>query len=141
MFSKPLLGTNIKSPKMSWLNYIWNGCIIQGWYNCWYSFKNWADLMGENYQEYALLISDDPLEQCIIYFWDSLEDEIYSKDFLDSLLQIVDNIETGKEKLIPMDEVQMNCLKYLTEGVELDYDEEDLKQDMKTLEELMKDYD
>ena len=60
---------------------------------------------------------------------------------MDSLLQIVDNIETGKEKLIPMDEVQMNCLKDLTEGVELDYDEEDLKQDMKTLEELMKDYD
>ena len=134
MFSKPLLGTNIKSPKMSWLNYIWNGCIIQGWYNCWYSFKNWADLMGDNYQEYALLISDDPLEQCILYFWDSLEDEIYPKHFLDSLLQMVDDIETGKEKLIPMDDV-MNRLKNLTEGVELD--EEEFEKDWKTLQELM----
>ena len=95
--------------------------------------------MGENYQEYALLVSDDPLEQCILYFWDSLEDEIYSKDFLDSLLQMVDDIETGKEKLIPMDENFMNRLKDLTKDVELDYDEEDLKQDMKTLEELMND--
>ena len=31
----------------------------------------------------------------------------------------------------------MNRLKDLTKDVEVDYDEEDLKQDMKTLEELM----
>jgi hypothetical protein len=120
MFSKPLLGTNIKEPKMSWISYIWNSCIIQGWYNCWYAFKNWADLMGDNYQDYALLVSDDPLEQCILYFWDSLEDEIYPKHFLDSLLQMVHDIDTGKEKVIPMDEVMMNRLKDLVDDVELD---------------------
>ena len=76
--------------------------------------------MGNNYQEYALLCSDDPLEQCILYFWDSLEDDIYPKYFLDSLLQMADDIETGKEKAIPMDEVFMNRLKDLTEDVELD---------------------
>lgn len=76
--------------------------------------------MGNNYQEYALLCSDDPLEQCILYFWDSLEDDIYPKYFLDSLLQMADDIETGKEKAIPMDEVFMNRLKDLTENVELD---------------------
>ena len=120
MFSKPLLGTNIKEPKMSWISYIWNSCIIQGWYNCWYAFKNWADLMGDNYQDYALLVSDDPLEQCILYFWVSLEDEIYPKHFLDSLLQMVHDIDTGKEKVIPMDEVMMNRLKDLVDDVELD---------------------
>ena len=36
-----------------------------------------------------------------------------------------------------MDENFMNRLKDLTKDVEVDYDEEDLKQDMKTLEELM----
>jgi hypothetical protein len=120
MFSKPLLGTDIKEPKMSWISYIWNSCIIQGWYNCWYAFKNWADLMGNNYKDYALLVSDDPLEQCILYFWDSLEDEIYPKHFLDSLLQMVDDIETGKEKVIPMDEEIMKRLQDLVKDVELD---------------------
>ena len=120
MFSKPLLGTDIKEPKMSWISYIWNSCIIQGWYNCWYAFKNWADLMGDNYQDYALLVSDDPLEQCILYFWDSLEDEIYPKHFLDSLLQMSHDIETGKEKVIPMDEDFMNRLKDLVKDVDLE---------------------
>ena len=138
MYSKPLLGTNIKSPKMSWLNYIWNSCIIQGWYNCWYAFKNWSDLMGNNYQEYALLETDDPLDLCILYFWDSLEDEIYPKHFLDSLLQMVDDIETGKEKLITVDEDYMNRLKDLVKDVELD-DIEEFEKDWKTLQEFMND--
>lgn len=76
--------------------------------------------MGNNYQDYALLVSDDPLEQCILYFWDSLEDEIYPKHFLDSLLQMVDDIETGKEKVIPVDEAFMKRLQDLTADVELD---------------------
>ena len=80
--------------------------------------------MGNHYQDYALLKTDDPLEQCILYFWDSLEDEIYPKYFLDSLLQMVDDIETGKEKVIPMDEVMMNRLQDLVKDVELN--DEDL---------------
>ena len=72
--------------------------------------------MTNNYQEYALLVSDDPLEQCILYFWDSLEDDIYPKHFLDSLLQMVDDIDTGKEKVYPIDEV-MERVKNLVEDV------------------------
>lgn len=101
MFSRPLLGTGNKKTKLSWIEYIWNSCIIQGWYNCWYAFKNWGDLMGDNYQEYALLISDDPLEQCALYFWDSLEDDIYPKEFLESLMQLADDVETGKVETVP----------------------------------------
>ena len=123
MFSKPLLGTNTKKTKLSWSEYIWNSCIIQGWYNCWYAFKNWADLMGNNYQEYALLASDDPLEQCILYFWDSLEDEIYPKHFLDSLLQMSHDVETGKIKTYPIDEV-MDRVKKLVKDVDVNIDEE-----------------
>ena len=64
--------------------------------------------MGNSYQDYALLKDDDPLEQCILFFWDSLEDEIYPKPFLESLLQMVDDIETGKEEVIPMNDVMKN---------------------------------
>jgi len=61
--------------------------------------------MGNNYSEYALLVSDDPLEQCILYFWDSLEDDIYPKEFLESLLQMVEDVDTGKVKTYPMEDV------------------------------------
>ena len=122
MFSKPLLGTDIKKPKMSWANYIWNSCIIQGWYNCWYAFKNWGDLMGDNYQEYALLVSDDPLEQCILYFWDSLEDEIYPKHFLDSLLQMSHDVATGKVETVPL---HWDRMKRMSDLIDFGEDEED----------------
>ena len=120
IFSRPLLGTNTKKVKLSWFEYYWNSCIIQGWYNCWYAFKNWQDLMGNNYQDYALLVSDDPLEQCILYFWDSLEDEIYPKYFLDSLLQMTHDIDTGKEKVYPLTEDFFDRMKDLVKDVELD---------------------
>ena len=114
-YSRPLLGTNTKKVKMSWVEYIIFSCIQQGWYNCWYSFKNWGDLMGNSYEDYALLKDDDPLEECILFFWDSLEDEIYPKSFLESLLQMVDDIDTGKEKVIPMDDVMENLKKWCEE--------------------------
>ena len=76
--------------------------------------------MGNSYQDYALSKDDDPLEECISYFWDSLEDEIYSKFFLESLLQMVDDIDTGKEKVYPLDKDFFDRLKDLTDDVELD---------------------
>ena len=119
IFSRALLGTNTKKVKMSWVEYILFSCIQQGWMNCWYSFQNWGDLMGNNYAEYALLVSDDPLEQCILYFWDSLEDDVYPKKFLESLMQMVDDVETGKVKTYPMEDV-MAELKELTDCIEDD---------------------
>jgi hypothetical protein len=129
MFSRPLLGTEKNKIKLSWMEYIWNSCIIQGWYNCWYSFKNWSDLMGNSYQNYALLKDDDPLEQCILYFWDSLDDEIYPKHFLEHLMQLADDVATGKEKVIPMDEDFFDRLKKLVEDVDL-IDDEDLENEV-----------
>jgi hypothetical protein len=79
--------------------------------------------MGNNYQDYSLLKEDDPLELCILYFWDSLEDEIYPKFFLEELMQMVDDIDTGKEKLIPMEDV-MEKLKSWCEEPDDDEEEE-----------------
>ena len=121
-YSRPLLGTNTEKTKLSWLEYILFSCIQQGWMNCWYSYKNWSDLVFNNYQDYALLKTDDPLEQCILYFWDSLEDEIYPKEFLEHLLQLSDDVRTGKEEVIPMDDVFMDRLTELVKDVELDED-------------------
>ena len=114
-FSKPLLGTNTKKTSLNWFEYIIFSCFKQGWYNCWYSFQNWKDLVLNNYQEYALLKDDDPLEQCILYFWDSLEDEIYPKLFLESLLQMVDDVDTGKVKTYPMEDVMTELKELLGE--------------------------
>lgn len=58
--------------------------------------------MGNNYNEYALLKEDDALELCILYFWDSLEEDIYPKDFLDELYLLMRDIDNGNAKLIPM---------------------------------------
>ena len=124
MFSRPLLGTDKKKTTLSWFDYTWNSCIKQGWYNCWYSFKNWADLMGNNYQDYALLKEDDPLELCILYFWDSLEDEIYPKFFLEELLQMVEDVDTGKEKVYPLTEDFFDRMKDLVGDIELDEEED-----------------
>jgi len=114
-FSKPLLGTNTKKTSLNWFEYIIFSCFKQGWYNCWYSFENWKDLVLNNYQEYALLKDDDPLEQCILFFWDSLEEDIYPKLFLESLLQMCDDIATGKEEVIPMDDVMENLKTWCEE--------------------------
>jgi len=71
--------------------------------------------MGNNYQGYGILKEDDDLEWCIDYFWTSLEDEIYPKHFLEELMQMVDDVNTGKEKTYSLDEV-MRELKEKTNG-------------------------
>jgi hypothetical protein len=115
IFSRALLGTDKKKTKLSWVEYIWFSCICQGWANCWYAFQNWVDLMKDDYQEYALLVSDDPLEQCILYFWDSLEDDIYPKEFLEYLMGMADEVMSGKVKTYPIDEVFDRVKKELTD--------------------------
>jgi hypothetical protein len=85
--------------------------------------------MTSDYDGYALLKEDDPETECIEWFWASLnEDDVYPKEFLEHLMQMVDDIETGKEKLIPLDEDFFDRIKELTDGVEIDLDEE-LKDD------------
>ncbi len=120
MFSKPLLGTNTDKVKLSWMEYILFSCIQQGWYNCWYSFKNWADLMGNNYTGYGILPEDDDLEWCIDHFWDSLEDEIYPKHFLEELMQMSADVESGKVKTYPLTEDFFDRLKDLVNDVDLE---------------------
>ena len=113
-------GTN----KMNWWQYWIGHCWMTGWQSMRMTFRIWADLMTSNYDGYALLKEDDPESECIDWFWASLnEDDVYPKEFLEYLQQLVDDIETGKEEVIPLDEDFFNRLKELTDGVELDDEE------------------
>lgn len=77
--------------------------------------------MGSNYENYALPRTvEDPEQECLEWFWVGLnDDDVYPKEFLEYLLKLVDDIDTGKEKVIPIDEDFMNRLKSLTDGMEL----------------------
>jgi hypothetical protein len=111
--------------KLNWWEYWIGHCWMSGWQSIRGAFRIWSDLMTSNYVDYALPRTvEDPEQECIEWFWGTLgEDEVYPKEFLEHLLKIVDDIETGKEKLIPLDEDLFNRLEELTDGVELDDDD------------------
>jgi len=97
---------------------------MTGWQTIRYNFRVWADLMGSSYENYGLPRTvEDPEQECLEWFWVGLnEDDTYPKEFLEYLMKMVDDIETGKEELIPLDEDFFDRLKELTDGVELDDD-------------------
>lgn len=106
---------------MTWIDYYINHCWFTGWQNIHGSFRIWKDLMTGNYKDYALMWYDDPYEECLSWFWSQLgEDDTLPKEFLEHLQQMVDDIESGKEKLIPVDWDQIDRLVELTKDVELD---------------------
>ena len=103
---------------MNWWEYWIGHCWMTGWQSISGAFKIWCDLMTNNYKDYAVLKSDDPYEECYSWFWVSLgEDNTYPKEFLEYLQQLVDDIESGKEKLIPFD---MEKLEKISELIDFD---------------------
>jgi len=123
IFSRAVLGTGNKKTKLSWWDYWINHCWMTGWQSIKCSFQNWADLMTGNWDDYGLMFYDNPYEECYDCFWSYLgDDDTLPKELLEHLQQMVEDIESGKEKLIPMDEAQMNRLKDLTADVNLDED-------------------
>jgi len=98
---------------------------MTGWQSIRMNFRMWADLMGSNYENYALLKNDDPEQECLEWFWVALgEDDTYPKYFLEDLLEMMRRVDSGEEKLIPMDEDFMERLKNLVDDV--DVEDEDL---------------
>ena len=124
MYNTPIKGTAKKKTKLNWWEYWMGHCWMTGWQSIRGAFRIWCDLMTSNYKDYALLKDDDPEQECKEWFWVTLgEDETYPKEFLEHLLQMVEDIDTGKEKLIPLDEDFFDRLKDLTDGVELNDDD------------------
>jgi hypothetical protein len=119
MFSTPVRGTEKRKTTLNWWEYWIGHCWMTGWQSIRHNFRMWSDLMTSNYDGYALLKEDDPESECIDWFWASLnEDDVYPKEFLEYLQQLVDDIETGKEELIPMDEDFFERIKNLTDEVD-----------------------
>jgi len=97
---------------MNWFEYYFGHCFQTGWREMWNNFKMWRDLLSNNYENYALLPEDDPYEECYNWFWTSINlDETCSKEFLEFLQQLMRDVDSGKEKLIPMTEDFMADLK------------------------------
>ena len=78
--------------------------LLRSWVQSWiYNFKIWADLMTDNYEAYANPYAESPEQECYEWFWASISmDDTYSKDFLESLYQMMDDIDSGKVKPIPI---------------------------------------
>ena len=101
-FSTPVLGTNKNKTKMSWFQYYFTHVFPTGLQTMKSSFKIWADLLTENYADYALLKTDDPFIECRAWFFDTLgEDEILPKSFLEHLMQMAEDVRSGKAEIIP----------------------------------------
>lgn len=100
---------------MTWTEYITTH-LIPTWFRSFnYNFRMWRDLITGNYENYALLKDDDPYQECYQWFWASINlDETYSKEFLEYLQQMVDDIDTGKVKTYSLEEV-MDELKTETD--------------------------
>jgi hypothetical protein len=128
MFSTPIKGTSTKKIKLSWFDYYFSHCWMTGWQSIRGAFRIWADLLGSNYKDYALLKNDDPETECLEWFWGTLgEDDVYPKEFLEYLMQMVDDVATGKEKVIPMDEDFFDRMKDLVGDL---LDDEDLEDEV-----------
>jgi len=93
--------------KLNWFEYWIGHCWMTGWQSIRATFRIWADLMTSNYDHYALPKTvEDPEEECRDWFWASInEDDVYPKEFLEYLHQLVEDIDTGKEKTYSFDEV------------------------------------
>ena len=81
--------------------------LLRAWVQSWtYNFGYWADLMTNNYEGYALLEEDDPEQECYEWFWVSLNlDDIYTKSFIEELLQMKKDVESGTVSPDPGEEV------------------------------------
>jgi hypothetical protein len=125
MMSKPILGTENKT-KMSWVEYIFTH-VLPTWIQVFrMNFRIWADLMTDNFDNYALMRDDDPLEECRDWFWTSLnEDEVYPKEFLEYLLQLADDVDTGKVKTYSWEEFKEDLELLGMDDSETDHSIED----------------
>ena len=111
---------------MSWPEYIFTHLIPTWFQSFGNNFRMWADLMTGNYENYALLKDDDPYQECYEWFWTSINlDETYSKKFLENLMEMVYDIESGKVKTVPFTKDMLDELNDLVgDLVDLDLDED-----------------
>jgi hypothetical protein len=121
-YSKPVLATDKQKTTLNWWEYHIGHCWMTGWQTIGDAFRIWADLMGSNYKDYALPRTvEDPEAECIEWFWATLgKDEVYPKEFLEYLMEMAEDVRTGKVETVPLTEDFFDRLKDLVKDVELD---------------------
>jgi hypothetical protein len=107
--------------KMNWFEYWIGHCWMTGWQSIRGAYRIWSDLMTSNYKDYTLMWYDDPYEECYNWFWTSLgEDNSLPKEFLEYLMQMSEDVISGKVKTYPIEDLD----KFFDElKEELDQDE------------------
>ena len=122
MISKPVLATDREKTTLNWFDYYFSHCWMTGWQTIGDAFRIWADLMCSNYEVYALpRTAQDPEVECIEWFWATIgEDEVLPKSFLEYLMEIAEDVRTGRVELSPLDDDFFDRLEDLTDDVELD---------------------
>lgn len=105
---------------MTYFTYITDH-LLPTWLSTWsYNFKVWADLMMNNYEPYCSPWCDTPERECYEWFWTSISlDDTYSKEFLESLYQMMDDIDTGKVRTYSAEDV-LKKMKELVDDMEDD---------------------
>lgn len=92
---------------MNQVKYLTQHCIPTGWQTIRSAFFAWRDLMGGNYDGYALLSTDDPYEECVGWFWQLLgEDNVYPKAFLEELQELIRRIDADEVDLVPLENIK-----------------------------------
>ena len=76
--------------------------------------------MTNNYEAYANPYAESPEQECYEWFWASINmDDTLPKELLEELYQRMDDVDTGKVRTYPAEDV----LKRLKERVEEDNNE------------------
>ena len=104
MFSKRILGTSTNKSKMSWIDYIFTHIIPTTFQSFRDNFITWSDLVwySDNHKNYSLLKDDDPFQCCYDEFWFSInDDDTLPKFFLENLMQMAEDVITGKVEPMP----------------------------------------
>ena len=72
--------------------------LLPAWVQQWtFNFRMWADLMTGNYERYALFEEDNAYQECYDWFWTCINlDDTLSKEYLETLYQMMDDIEDEK---------------------------------------------
>jgi hypothetical protein len=125
MISKPILSTNKR--KMSWLEYFFTHCIPTGFKNIKDSFYFWVKLLQGDFEDYRIYngrtytYSDQELFELLRSdFWYSLEDDILDKEFLEYLIGLSEDVESGVVETIPWSETDYDELINLVGDENLD---------------------
>ena len=119
MYSTPVRGTATNKTTLNWWQYWIGHCWMTGWQSIRTTFRIWGDLMWSNYQNYALMQEDDPEAECVEWFWASLnEDDTYPKEFLEYLIQMAEDVQSGKVKTYPMEDVMKQLREWSEEDEE-----------------------